>query len=83
MRKNKKKNIKQAVEKRKNTLDDYMTSFVEHCECCGAKLEVIKHRPKSHTKREVVAATCQNTDHKGGKCPMWCVEIRFCTAKLM
>ena len=65
------------VQVKKRTLEDYIANFEEPCECCGKKLEVIKHRPKSHTKREVVAATCQNTDYRGGKCQLWCVEIRF------
>ena len=63
--------------KSKRTIEDYIANFNEKCEFCDVKLEVIKHRPKSDTKREVVAATCQNKNHKGNKCPMWCVEIRF------
>ena len=61
------------------SLDYYMQNFKEYCEQCGEPLSVIKHRPKSHAHREVVAATCMNRDYKGNahRCGLYQVEIRF------
>lgn len=80
---NKKKKKKFAIvkpkEKHERTLEYYMENFKETCEKCGEPLTVIKHRPKSHVKREVVAAVCSNKEYKGNgfKCELYQVEIRF------
>ena len=57
----------------------YQNNFKDICEKCGEPLTVIKHRPKSHNHREVVAATCINTNFKGHgfKCELYLIEIRF------
>lgn len=62
-----------------HSLDYYMQNFHEICERCGEPLSVIKHRPKSHTHREVVAAVCINKNYKGNPyhCELYQVEIRF------
>lgn len=63
----------------KHSLDYYMQNFHEVCERCGEPLSVIKHRPKSHNHREVVAAVCMNKNYKGNPfhCDLYQVEIRF------
>lgn len=78
MRKRKKREepIKSFVKK---DLSYYEDNFVDFCEKCGEKLMVIKHKPKTHTHREVLSATCNNKDFKGKgfRCELCHVEIRF------
>ena len=64
---------------KKKDLAYYQENFHEVCDYCGAELVVTKHKPKTHSRGEVVSATCQNDNFKGlgVKCEQWCIEIRF------
>lgn len=64
---------------KKRDLEYYQEKFHQFCDICGEELLVVKYKPKSHLRGEVVTATCQNDNFKGMgvKCENWCIEIRF------
>jgi hypothetical protein len=61
------------------TLETAISKFDEYCEVCHQKLEVIKFKQGSKKHKEVITATCFNSDFHNlkRKCPQYGIEIRF------
>jgi hypothetical protein len=79
MKKKKHKKTHDTTNRKKKDLAYYQENFSVTCDFCGQPLEVIKHRPKTDKKVEVVSATCTNDNYKelGCKCELYLIEIRF------